>query len=212
MRSAIVRKGEPATPRAANDPRSRLFAAIANDAREWAGEDRRAELRVILLLYLAWLFFGYLRDPHYGSIFGGISLGIHELGHLLFGWAPQFLQALGGTLAEVAAPLAAAVMFLRQRDYFAMSVAGLWLSYALFGVATYVGDARAMELPLVSVGGGEVFHDWDVILTTLGAERLDGALAGLTRVCAFVVGSASIAFGVWICWRIVAARHLTAVR
>ena len=46
-------------------------------------------------------------------------------------------------------------IFQRQEDYFAHSVAACWLGTSLFNMATYIGDARAQVLPLVSPFGGE---------------------------------------------------------
>jgi hypothetical protein len=107
--------------------------------------------RAALLLYLAYTGIRYLADPMYGSLFSGITLGIHELGHVVLAWSPRFLEALGGSLFQVAAPAAAGYVLYRQPDYFGVSVAGCWLSYSLFSLGTYIGDARAQELPLVGL-------------------------------------------------------------
>lgn len=181
-------------------------AALLEDAREWCG-GRLWWWRAPLLLWMAYVGVRHLADPLYTSLFGGLNLGIHEAGHLVLGWAPQFLMALGGTLFQCAAPVVSAWLFLRQPDYFAVPFCGAWLSDNLFGVATYMGDARALELPLVSVGGGSADHDWNYMLEVLGLLSLDTALAFLVRVAAFLVLAASLAGMGWVLWQMARSRR-----
>ena len=154
--------------------------------------------RALLLVYLAWIGLRYLRDPTAGSLFSGITLGIHELGHVVLSWAPRFLEAAGGSMAQVAAPLAAAALFYRQSDFFGAAVAGCWLSYSLFSLGTYIGDARAQELPLVGMSENPE-HDWHYLLSTLGMLGADRAFGFLTRALAAVVLAASLLLGAWLC-------------
>ncbi len=158
--------------------------------------------RALLLLWLAWIGFDHLRDPLYTSLFGGLNLGIHEMGHLVFRFDGEFLAVAGGTILQLAAPVIAAIMFLRQPDYFALSVCGAWFSTNLYNVATYMGDARAMVLPLVSIGGSsDVIHDWHYMLSHLHLLAWDTRFASFTRFIAFLVMWGSIAFGVWMLWK-----------
>jgi hypothetical protein len=153
-----------------------------------------------VLAYLAYGLFHHLRDPVYTTfLFGGVTLGIHELGHVALGWAPRFVAVAGGTVFQVGAPLAAAWVLGRQRDYFGVAVAAAWLSFSLFNVATYMADARRYELDYVNVGGGEVeAQDWDYMLTALGLLEWDTWLAGLTRVAAAACGAAALLAGGWL--------------
>ncbi|HVS25914.1 MAG TPA: hypothetical protein VHE58_01165 [Burkholderiales bacterium] len=164
--------------------------------------------RALFLLWLAWIGIEHLRDPLYSSLFGGLNLGIHEAGHLLFRFFGfEFLMVAGGTLLQLAAPVGAAVMFLRQPDYFALSVCGAWLAINFYNVAIYMADARAMELPLVSVGGGgDVIHDWHYMLSTLHLLAWDTRFAAFTRLIAFLVMWGSIAFGAWMLWKMAKTR------
>ena len=82
-------------------------------------------------------------------------------------------------------------MFSRQRDYYAIAIAFCWLGTNLFDVATYAGDARARQLPLVSVGGGDPEHDWFIMLLDMNLLNYDTVVGGLFRfagVLSFVVG------------------------
>jgi hypothetical protein len=160
----------------------------------------------LVLCYLGWAGVRHLRDPLYSSLFGGITLGIHELGHLLFDFAGRFLGTAGGSIAQVAAPAAAAWMLYRQRDFFGVAVGGAWESFSLWNLATYVGDARARELPLVGLVPDPV-HDWNWLLSRLGILSWDGALAALTRIAAFSIWAASMALGVWLCGKMVTDRR-----
>jgi hypothetical protein len=176
--------------------------SLRADAQAWCA-GRSWVWRTALLSYLAWVGVRHLRDPLYSSLFGGITLAIHELGHVLLSWAGRFLGTAGGSLAQVAAPAAAAWLLYRQRDYFGVAVGGAWESFSLWNLATYIGDARARELPLVGLIPDPV-HDWNWLLSRLGIPTWDHGLAALTRVAAFSIWAASIALGGWLCWRMAA--------
>ena len=89
-------------------------------------------------------------------------------------------------------------MFRKQREIFGLAVAGGWLATNLIDVAVYVGDARAMALPLVTVGGGDAKHDWHYLLGEMGLLRMDGVLEVVLRVLGVGVLIASLAFGAWL--------------
>lgn len=171
--------------------------SLRDEVVSWA-EGRLWWARVPLLLYFVYVGIRHFGDAEYTSLFGGINLGIHEAGHLALLWAPQFVAAFGGTLFQCAAPVVAAVLFLRQPDFFAVPICGAWLSTNLYSVATYMADAREMSLPLVSVGGGDADHDWNSMLGALGLLGWDKGLAALVRVLAFATMWGSIAAGAWI--------------
>jgi|PersoiStandDraft_1058852.scaffolds.fasta_scaffold11028_2 hypothetical protein len=154
--------------------------------------------RALLLAYLAWIGLRCLRDPMAGSLFSGITLGIHELGHAVLAWAPRFLEAAGGSIAQVAAPAAAVALFYRQRDFFGSAVAGCWLAFSLFSLGTYIGDARSQELPLVGLSENPE-HDWHYLLSAVGMLGADRFLGFLTRALAALVLAASLALGAWLC-------------
>ena len=160
--------------------------------------------RAILLGYLVWVGIRCLQDPFATSLFSGITLGIHELGHLLLGWAGRFLAIAGGSLAQVAAPAAAAWLLCRQEDFFGVAVAAAWESFSLWNLATYIGDARAQELPLLGLGPDPI-HDWNALLSMLGILTWDHALAAAARGLALLLWVSAIAFGGWLCVRMARA-------
>jgi hypothetical protein len=165
--------------------------------------------RAPLVLWLAWIGAHHVLDSDYTSLFGALDLGIHEAGHLLFGvFGGDFLTVAGGTLLQCAAPILAALMFVRQPDYFAAAFCGGWLSMNLYNVATYMADARELDLPLVTVGGGdsEVGHDWNYMLAALHLLDFDTTLAAFLRLLAFSLMWGAVATQGWMLWRMARAR------
>jgi hypothetical protein len=175
------------------------------DAREWA-TGRMWLPRAVLLLYLVYADIRFLRDPMSSTMFSGITLGIHELGHVIFGFAGHFIGSLMGSGTQVLVPVIVIVIFLRQPDYFGAAVGGFWLSFSLFELANYVGDARSMDLPLVGLSD-DPEHDWHYLLSTLGLLRLDTTFAFLLRATATLMGIASLALAVWLLMIMVKSRR-----
>ena len=181
------------------------------EVEEWCA-GRSWLVRAPVLVWLAWVGVRHAEDSSYTSIFGPLNLALHEAGHLLFAFFPgDFVTVAGGTLLQLAAPVVSAVMFYRQPDYFAITVCGAWLATNLYNVAEYMADARAQELPLVTVGDGEcvICHDWGYMLGQVGLLSLDTTLAGLVRLLAFVVMWTSIAAGAWMLWQMARTMRTT---
>jgi hypothetical protein len=131
---------------------------------------------------LAWFAWSHTADPAYRGIYAGINLALHEAGHLFLSWfGSSLLVVAGGTLFEVGIPLLIAVYFWRHGDVAGSIVAVFWFGTALLSVAPYMADARAQTLPLVTVGGGPVEHDWYLLLDAIGMLEQDRATARLVR-------------------------------
>ncbi|OQX56238.1 MAG: hypothetical protein B5M53_02420 [Candidatus Cloacimonas sp. 4484_209] len=175
------------------------FQRVRNKIEIWC-KGRNWYLRAVLLIFLIYVGCRHLFNPFYTSIFGGLNLAIHELGHLVFRFAGEFIMVAGGTILQLAVPLVSAVMFVFQQDYFAVTVCGVWLSTNLYSVAAYVGDARAQVLYLVTVGGGEPIHDWHYLLSHLHILSWDTSIATFIRLMAFISMWGSIVVGVWMLW------------
>ncbi|MDD4294819.1 MAG: hypothetical protein PHP69_04840 [Candidatus Omnitrophica bacterium] len=154
--------------------------------------------RALLLLFYVYLGMKYLFNPAYWGLFGNIDLGIHEMGHLLFMFCGEFIACAGGTILQLAAPIVSFFMFAGQRDYFAFSFSGVWFAANLYNVSWYMADARAQTLPLASLGGGSVSHDWAYLLGRLGLLNYDIFFAGILRFIAFLCMWSSIFYGIWV--------------
>jgi hypothetical protein len=176
------------------------FGVLRDDAEAWC-VGRSWVWRAPLVAYLGWAGVGHLRDPLFSSLFGGITLGIHELGHVLFSFAGRFFGIAGGSLLQIVAPAVAGWLLWRQRDYFGVAVTGAWEAFSLWNLATYIGDARARELPL---------DDWNWLLSTMGILGWDRGLATLTRFVAFAIWVAAMTLESWLCWKMAAVRRAPA--
>jgi len=159
------------------------------------------------VIWYVWILVNYLADrvtePEYSSLYGSINLGIHEAGHLVFGCLGSFMGAFGGTLLQCIAPVAGGAVLGRQRDYFGVAVCVGWLSTNLFHTAGYMADARAMKLPLVTVGesGGIAYHDWNWMLTRLGLIEHDYGLAVMVKTAGAAAMTVSLAMMAWLLWQ-----------
>ena len=180
------------------------LAAWRDDAIEWCA-GRSWQWRLPLLAVLAWIGVHHLADPMYWSIFMGLTLAFHEMGHVLFSPFGETLGIAGGSITQLLVPLAAAWMLRRQRDWFGVAVGGCWLSYSLCNLATYIDDARAGDLPLVSLGDGEPIHDWNYLLDAAGWLPYDHAIARATRLLAALALAGSVVGGLWLCRRMAVA-------
>ncbi|MDX1673568.1 MAG: hypothetical protein R3314_02105 [Longimicrobiales bacterium] len=172
---------------------------VATSVRAWAA-GRSAWVRLPLLLWMAWILVHYWGDPRYSTIFRGVDLAIHEIGHIL--WAPlgEFMGFAGGTLTQLLVPVAAAVGFARQRDWFAVSFAICWLGINCFEIVEYAGDALTRRIPLVSPMSAEPEHDWTYMLAELGILDHTDAVAAAWLWAGRVTMTVGIAFGAWVLW------------
>jgi hypothetical protein len=116
----------------------------------------------------------------------------------------------GGSITQLAAPLAAAFIFWRQRDWFGVAVTGTWESYALANLSAYIADARAQALPLVSVGNSdEIIHDWNWLLGRANLLQWDVRLGRVATLLGALVLVASVILGSWACMRMAQAPAAT---
>jgi len=173
---------------------------LLDDAGDWA-EGRNPWVRLPLLGYLAYAGVRHTADGMYRSWFAGITLVIHEGGHLLFSLFGNTLMILGGTIMQLFAPLAATLyLLLRQRDYFGVAVGASWLAFATWEMATYMADANKDQLPLVGFGDNPA-HDWGTLFTRWHVLNHCDAIATVFRIGAFGLWAAAMVLGGWLCFR-----------
>jgi hypothetical protein len=162
-------------------------------------------IRIPILLVLAWILHRHLGDPGYTSIFGGINLGFHEMGHAAFMWfGNSMLTTAGGTLFEIGIPVAAGIyLYGRQRDPFGAAVCAFWMGTALVGAGIYAADARAQALPLVSPFGpiDVDSHDWTVMLLKVGKLSRDQEIGAALRGSGILAMVLALSAGGWLTWR-----------
>ncbi len=186
---------------------SGIFSTLLADASSWC-HGRTWWFRLPLWAYLTYVFFSHsFASGEYESIFGGINLGIHELGHGLFRPGGEFLMYAGGTIAQCLAPIIAGFMFLKQRDYFGLTVSWCWLATNFWNISSYAGDARALRLTLVAPGTGVIppgegasMHDWRYMLGQLGILPWDKTIAGFFEWAAAGMMVFALSLGAWLMW------------
>jgi hypothetical protein len=136
-------------------------------------------IRAALVLGLAIWTFQFARTPLSGDAMNSFlhlpDLVFHEAGHIVFSPFGRFMTVLGGSLLQVLIPVIAAVAFVRQDERFGAAVCGWWAGQNLIDLAPYIADARGLQLVLLGgrTGAEVEGHDWEFILTALGATHLD---------------------------------------
>jgi hypothetical protein len=133
---------------------------------------------VFYVLFLVYAFFA-----HGGFLFiDSANLIVHEGGHNLFSWFGPTLCLWGGTLLQWLVPLLLAVYFLSQRESAGFVFCLFFFFENWLYTATYMADARAMVLPLVTTGDPEFAkHDFNAIFSSLGVLDYDTTIAAVVR-------------------------------
>ena len=137
-------------------------------------------------------------------ILDSANLAFHEAGHPLVGLLSSRLTVYGGTFMQLLIPLAVAVSFWSRRHTLGFAVGVAWTCESLLNVATYMADARALELPLIGGLDPELYHDWREIFTRWNMLELDTTWAGLNRVIAWC---SALATCVWLVRRSAGRDH-----
>ncbi|MCX6363046.1 MAG: hypothetical protein NTW58_02525 [Actinobacteria bacterium] len=192
--------GRPAASTGARAPRTGFFARLprrqpaAAQPTLWSMTLQWAVAAAIVVA-LAWATFA---THGWIPILSPFDLVVHEIGHVLFVWAPTLLMQMGGSINQVALPLIIAAFFWWRRDDFAVIVLLAWAAESLNNVSIYVADAQDMVLSLVGDDGSGAGHDWHNILGTLGWLESTDAIANVVRtasVCLFIVALGLAALG-----------------
>ena len=187
------------------------ICAITTDWRErsWESPSRPATI-AWLAFYFLFLVYA-LRSSGDFLLIDNVNLIVHEAGHLLFGWFGEALGIAGGTLLQLIVPFALAASFAYRKHTAGAAFCCFFLFENFLYIATYMADARALDLPLVSVGGGEsVDHDWVVMLNGLGLLERDTQIAGFVRAVGWLGMLATMAWLAWRAWRDQDAVHVQA--
>lgn len=138
---------------------------------------------VAWLIFYVW-FLGYAFSAHGGYLFiDSANLIVHEGGHNLFSWFGHTLMLWGGTLLQWLVPFLLAVYFFTQRQTTGFVFCLFFFFENWLYTATYMADARAQVLPLVTTGDSDfVEHDFFAIFSSLGVLKHDTQIAAVVRV------------------------------
>ena len=150
---------------------------------------------VAWLIFYVW-FMIYACSKHGGFLFtDSANLVVHEGGHLLFGWFGRTIGLWGGTILQWLVPLLLAAYFFHERQLPAFIFCLFFFFENWLYTATYMADARALVLPLVTTGDPEFArHDWNTIFSDLGILPYDTAIAAVVRVMGWCGMLASVAW------------------
>jgi hypothetical protein len=141
----------------------------------------------VWLAFYVW-FCIYALSRHGGFLFiDSANLVVHEGGHLLFGWLGQTIGLWGGTILQWLVPFLLAAYFFTQRQTAAFVFCLFFFFENWLYAATYMADARAMVLPLVTTGDPDfVEHDWHTIFSSLGVLAYDTKIAAAVRLLGWI--------------------------
>lgn len=152
-----------------------------------------------LVFYLLFLYQAY---RHQGPLLmiDAVFVPIHEGGHLLFRFfGGQWVDVAAGTGMQLFVPFALAVYFAFQRQVTGTAFCAFFFFEQFLPIATYMADARAQELPLVTVGDTDyVIHDWNYLFSSLGVLNHDTQIAAVVRALGWLGMFAVVA---WLLWR-----------
>ena len=192
-----------------------FFGRIRLTIAERAKERSLGWLLFVLLLTTSLALDAVFRSGFVPGLFNGltfINFVIHELGHLACKFAPAWIHVAAGTVFQMALPIGAVFMFVKQRDDAASCFALCWVAISLMHTADYMADARAMAGDMTLSAGfwsltsgqavqpDELGHDWNFMLDSLGLLKWDTFLAGCTRVLAGALAMTGVAANGYMAW------------
>jgi hypothetical protein len=174
-------------------------------------EDWRPVNRAVLVIASAfYLLFLYQAVRGSGALLmiDLVFVPIHEGGHLLFRFFGEFLAVAGGTILQLTVPLMLAFFFVFQRQIPGTAFCTFFFFEQFLPIATYMADARAQELPLLTVGDTDnVIHDWAYLFGKLGVLDHDTQIAHDVRMLGWIGMVATLA---WFIWRSLRSRQVSA--
>jgi len=138
-----------------------------------------------------------------------VFVPIHEGGHLLFRFFGEFLAVAGGTFLQLAVPLMLASYFALQRQIQGTAFCLFFFFEQFLPISVYMADARAQELPLLTVGDtDDVIHDWNYLFGKFGLLDHDTQIAHAMRIAGWIgmLGTVS-----WMLWRSFQSRQQESV-
>ena len=160
-----------------------------------------AAVLIAAFVYGWFLLFAF---THSGDMFfiDNVNLPIHEGGHIIFGmFGWEELMVWGGTIMQLLVPFLLAAGFAYRREIAGTAFCAFMFFENFLNVATYMADARELDLPLVTTGPADyVEHDWNHILGHLGLLRYDTLFAGWLRAAGYLGMLATISWLVWRWW------------
>ena len=120
------------------------------------------------------------------NIIDSLDLIIHEAGHFVFIFFGEFIHILGGSLFQILVPIVFVIYFaIWRKEFYSASILLFWVGQNIINVARYMADSIKLELPLL--GGDNVIHDWNYILSSLHLLKYTNILSTILFDASFIV-------------------------
>jgi hypothetical protein len=151
----------------------------------------------LFLLYQYFQILGFKAEDG-GNLFLGalytVEFGVHEAGHIIFGFLPAILVAAAGSLTEMAFTWLIAIAAWRQKAYFAFVYSLIWVMLSMNSAGRYMADAIPQNLPLVGLGP-DPQHDWHFVFGKLGWLPASAFIGDTVRALGDIAGALGLIFG-----------------
>jgi hypothetical protein len=174
----VGKKGEPLME--IPGPLSERFPFLDAFEEDWEPVSRTA--------FIGWFGFyaaligNALMGGHLFQWFDLVFVPIHEGGHLLFRFFGEWIAVAGGTFLQLFVPFALATYFVFRRQAPGTAFCAFFFFEQFLPISIYMADARAQELPLLTVGDSEdVIHDWFYLFSHAGLLEHDTQIAHFVR-------------------------------
>jgi hypothetical protein len=139
---------------------------------------------------------------HLFQWFDLVFIPIHEGGHLLFRFFGEWVMVAGGTFLQLFAPFALAVYFAFRRQVPGAAFCTFFFFEQFLPIGIYMSDARAQELPLLTVGDSDdVIHDWFYLFQHAGLLEHDVQIGAAFRTMGWIGMLATAAWFTWRSWK-----------
>ena len=110
----------------------------------------------------------------------------------------EFLAVAGGTILQLGVPLMLAMFFIFQRQIPGTAFCMFFFFEQFLPISAYMADARAQDLPLITVGDSDyVIHDWNYLFGRLGVLDHDTQIAHTVRCLGWIGMIATMAWFIW---------------
>ena len=131
-----------------------------------------------------------------------VFIPIHEGGHLFFRFFGEWVTVAGGTFLQLFVPFALAVHFAFRRQITGVTFCSFFFFEQFLPIGVYMADARAQELPLLTVGDSEVvIHDWFYLFSHAGVLEHDTQIGATVRVVGWIGMLATVGWFAVRSWR-----------
>lgn len=147
------------------------------------------------LVFYAVVLYGAARGSGLPVLIDLVFVPVHEGGHLLFRFFGEFLYIAGGTFLQLFVPAALAVYFVFRRQAQGTAFCAFFFFQQFLPISVYMADARAQDLPLLTVGDADyVIHDWNYLFGRLGLLAHDTQIAAFVRTIGWLGMLATVAW------------------